>query len=580
MHVVTTRRQYTDRSGVTKTYRAHLLRRSFREGGKVKNETLGNLSALPDPAVDAVKAVLRGQLLTPAGSPGEAVEIVASLPHGHVAAVVGAARRLGFPELLGPPCRLRDLAFALLVARVVRPRSKLATTRWWADTTLAADLGVADASTDEVYAALDWLLGRQDAVEAALAARHLTPGGMALFDLSSSYLTGSHCPLAAFGYSRDRKRGYPQVNYGLLTDPDGRPVAVRVFAGNTADPAAFSAAVDVVRDKFGLTDLVLVGDRGMITSARIAALRELGGFGWVTALRAPDVAALAADAGPLQFSLFDQANLAEITHPDYPGERLVACRNPALADERARKRAALLAATDADLGKVVAAVAAGRLVDPDKIGIRIGKVIDRRKMGKHYLLDIRAGHFTFTHDQAGIDAEAALDGIYVLRTSVTAHALPSADVVRAYKNLAHVERDFGSLKTIDLDLRPIRHYTADRVRAHVWLCALAAYLVWHLRRDLAPLTFTDETPPTGADPVAPACRSAAADRKASRQTHDEGSPVYSFRGLLDHLATLTRNILRFPALPDTPTVEQLAVPTPTQRRAFQLLDTAVPLRLT
>ena len=580
MHVVTTRRQYTDRSGVTKTYRAHLLRRSFREGGKVKNETLGNLSALPDPAVDAVKAVLRGQLLTPAGSPGEAVEIVASLPHGHVAAVVGAARRLGFPELLGPPCRLRDLAFALLVARVVRPRSKLATTRWWADTTLAADLGVADASTDEVYAALDWLLGRQDAVEAALAARHLTPGGMALFDLSSSYMTGSHCPLAAFGYSRDRKRGYPQVNYGLLTDPDGRPVAVRVFAGNTADPAAFSAAVDVVRDKFGLTDLVLVGDRGMITSARIAALRGLGGFGWVTALRAPDVAALAADAGPLQFSLFDQANLAEITHPDYPGERLVACRNPALADERARKRAALLAATDADLGKVVAAVAAGRLVDPDKIGIRIGKVIDRRKMGKHYLLDIRAGHFTFTHDQAGIDAEAALDGIYVLRTSVTAHALPSADVVRAYKNLAHVERDFGSLKTIDLDLRPIRHYTADRVRAHVWLCALAAYLVWHLRRDLAPLTFTDETPPTGADPVAPACRSAAADRKASRQTHDEGSPVYSFRGLLDHLATLTRNILRFPALPDTPTVEQLAVPTPTQRRAFQLLDTAVPLRLT
>jgi len=580
MHVVTTRRQYTDRSGVTKTYRAHLLRRSFREGGKVKNETLGNLSALPDPAVDAVKAVLRGQLLTPAGSPGEAVEIVASLPHGHVAAVVGAARRLGFPELLGPPCRLRDLAFALLVARVVRPRSKLATTRWWADTTLAADLGVADASTDEVYAALDWLLGRQDAVEAALAARHLTPGGMALFDLSSSYMTGSHCPLAAFGYSRDRKRGYPQVNYGLLTDPDGRPVAVRVFAGNTADPAAFSAAVDVVRDKFGLTDLVLVGDRGMITSARIAALRELGGFGWVTALRAPDVAALAADAGPLQFSLFDQANLAEITHPDYPGERLVACRNPALADERARKRAALLAATDADLGKVVAAVAAGRLVDPDKIGIRIGKVIDRRKMGKHYLLDIRAGHFTFTHDQAGIDAEAALDGIYVLRTSVTAHALPSADVVRAYKNLAHVERDFGSLKTIDLDLRPIRHYTADRVRAHVWLCALAAYLVWHLRRDLAPLTFTDETPPTGADPVAPACRSAAADRKASRHTHDQGSPVYNFRGLLDHLATLTRNTLRFPALPDTPTVEQLAVPTPTQRRAFQLLDTAVPLRLT
>src|SRR5512142_1249171 len=318
MHVVTTRRQYTDRSGVSKTYRAHLLRRSFREGGKVKNETLGNLSALPDAAVEVVKAVLRGQVLTPAGGPGEAVEIVASRPHGHVAAVVTAARRLGFPELLGPPCRLRDLAFALLVARVVRPGSKLATSRWWADTTLAADLGITEASTDEVYAALDWLLGRQEAIEAALAARHLTPAGMALFDLSSSYVTGARCPLAAFGYSRDRKRGYPQVNYGLLTDPDGRPVAVRVFAGNTADPAAFTAAVDVVRAKFGLTDLVLVGDREMITSARIAALRDLGGFGWVTALRAPDVAALAAADGPLQLSLFDQHNLAEITIPTTP----------------------------------------------------------------------------------------------------------------------------------------------------------------------------------------------------------------------------------------------------------------------
>src|SRR5512144_3198873 len=488
MHVVTTRRQYTDRSGVTKTYRAHLLRRSFREGGKVKNETLGNLSALPDAAVDAVKAVLRGQVLTPAGGPGEAVEIVASRPHGHVAAVVTAARRLGFPELLGPPCRLRDLAFALLVARVVRPGSKLATSRWWADTTLAADLGITEASTDEVYAALDWLLGRQEAIEAALAARHLTPAGMALFDLSSSSVTGARCPL---------------VNYGLLTDPDGRPVAVRVFAGNTADPAAFTAAVDVVRAKFGLTDLVLVADRGMITSARIAALRDLGGFGWVTALRAPDVAALAAADGPLQLSLFDQHNLAEISHPDYPGERLVACRNPALADERARKRATLLAATDTDLDKIVAAVAAGRLVDPDKIGIRVGKVIDRRKMGKHYLLDIGAGRFGYAHDQAGIAVEAALGGIYVLRTSVPAAALPAADVVRAYKNLAHLERDFGSLKTIDVDLRPIRHYTADRVRAHVWLCALAAYLVWHLRRDLAPLTVTDETPPHRCRPGHP-----------------------------------------------------------------------------
>jgi len=563
---------------VTKTYRAHLLRRSYREDGKVKNETLGNLSALPDAAVEAVKAVLRGQPLVAAGAPSEAVEVIRSLPHGHVAAVVATARRLGFPELLGPAGRLRDLAFALLVARVVRPGSKLATTRWWADTTLAADLDVADAGTDEVYAALDWLLGRQDAVEAALAGRHLRPGGTALFDLSSSYVTGSCCPLAAFGYSRDRKRGYPQVNYGLLTDPEGRPVAVRVFPGNTADPAAFTDAVEVVRTRFGLTDLILVGDRGMITSARIAALRDLDGFGWVTALRAPAVAALARATGPLQLSLFDQQNLAEIRHPDYPDERLVACRNPALADERARKRAALLAATDADLDKVAAAVAAGRVADPDKIGIRVGKVIDKRKMAKHYTLDIAPGRFTFTHDQAAIAAEAALDGIYVLRTSVAAAALPTADVVRAYKNLAHLERDFRSLKTIDLDLRPIHHYTDNRVRAHVLLCTLATYLTWHLRRDLAPLTFTDETTPSRTDPVAPTRRSAAAEHKASRQTHPDGSPIHTFRGLLDHLATLTRNTLRFPALPDTPTIDQLAAPT--QRRAFQLLDHPIPLTLT
>jgi len=353
-----------------------------------------------------------------------------------------------------------------------------------------------------------------------------------------------------------------------------------VFPGNTADPTAFTAAVAAVRDRFGLPELTLVGDRGMVTSARIAALRELGGLGWVTALRAPTVAALAAADGPLQLSLFDQVNLAEISHPDYPGERLVACRNPALADERARKRQALLAATETALDKIAAAVAAGRLADAGRIGVRVGKVIGRYKMAKHFHLDIAAGRFTYHRNTAAIDAEAALDGIYVLRTSVSADRLDAAAVVRIYKSLAAVERDFRSLKTIDLDLRPIRHYTEKRVRAHVFLCMLAAYLLWQLRRSLAPLTFTDETPPERTDPVGPARRSAAAARKASRRRRDDGQPIHDFRSLLRHLGTLTRNELRFPHLPDAPPIEQLTIPTPSQRRAFELLAQPVPLRLT
>jgi hypothetical protein len=583
MHVATTRRHYTDKSGTTKVYEAHLLRRSYRQDGKVKTQTVGNLSALPAEAIEAVRSVLKGEVLTAVGAPSSAVQVSRSVPHGHVAAVLAQARALGLPALLGPPGRVRDLALALIVARVVRPASKLATTRWWADTTLT-DLGVGDACTDEVYAALDWLAGRQPDIEALLAQRHLAPannpGRAALYDLSSSWVTGRCCPLAVFGYSRDRKRGYPQIEYGLLTDPHGRPVAVEVFGGNTADPTAFTAAVHKLRHRFALTGLTLVGDRGMITSARIAALKEVGGFDWVTALRAPDIAELAADTGPLQMSLFDQTNLAEIAHPKFPGERLIACRNPALAAERARKREQLLAATETDLDAVVTAVTAGRLTGADKIGMRVGRVIGKRKMAKHFVVTITDTGLSYRRDTAAITAETALDGIYVIRTSLPADQADAPAVVHLYKSLSLVERDFRGLKTIDLDLRPIRHYTETRVRGHVFLCVLANYLVWHLRRAWAALTFTDEQPPTDADPVAPARRSATADRKVSRRTRDDGQPLHTFRGLLDHLATLTRNTLNFPTAPGTPHIDQLATPTPDQRAAFQLLDQPIPLTLT
>ena len=400
-----------------------------------------------------------------------------------------------------------------------------------------------------------------------------------MFDLSSSWMTGRHCPLAERGYSRDGKKGLPQIEYGLLTDPAGRPVAVRVFAGNTADPTAFIDAVEVVRTKFGLTQLVMVGDRGMITTARIDALKELGGMGWLTCLRAPAIAALAADDGPLQLSLFDQADLAEITHPDYPGERLIACRNPAPRrrtgpqTRRAARRHRHPAGPDHRRRR------RRRLHGADRIGIKLGKLIDKYKMAKHFNLTITDTTLKATRRHEQIDAEAALDGIYVIRTSVPADRLDTAGVVSAYKNLAHVERDFRTMKADDLDLRPIHHRLEDRVRAHVLICMLAAYLTWHLRAAWAPLTYTDEHPPARDNPVAPAQRSTAADRKAARHHDDTGQPVHSFRGLLDHLATLTRNDLRHGTDPAAPTIATLAEPTPLQRRAFDLLATPIPITL-
>jgi hypothetical protein len=587
MHVARIRSGYTDKEGQRRDYESRYLRRTYRDGGKVRHETLANLSGLPEAVTDSIEAALKGTALVPAA---RAVTILRSLPHGHVAAVHAMAARLGLPALLGPACGERDLALALIISRVVAPASKLSTLTWWDDTTLGADLGAATVSAGRIYAAMDWLEHRQDAIEAKLARRHLAPEAnpskMALFDLSSSWLEGRHCPLAARGYSRDGKKGKLQIEYGLLTDPAGRPVAVRVFPGNTGDPAAFTAIVTVVRDKFGLAKMVMVGDRGMITSARIQAMNQAGDgtqrpdadtYEWITALRAPAIRKLMADDGPLQLSLFDEQDLAEITSEDFPGERLIACRNPVLAADRARTREELLAATEKLLAPLIARVQAGRLHGAGQIGVEVGKVITRYKTGKHFTVTITDTTLTIERRQDQIDAEAALDGFYVLRTPVPAHELEAAAVVTAYKNLKYVERDFRHIKSDDLDLRPVFHRLEERVRAHVLICMLACYLTWHLRRAWAPLTYTDQDPPAQDNPVTPARRSARAQAKASGQHDPAGQPYHSFRGLLEHLATLTRNQVQFAGT--RATVPVLAEPTSTQREAFELIGAPIPVTL-
>jgi len=580
MHVARIKSSHTDKQGRAREYESRLLRHTYREGVKVRHKTIANLSKMPEAVVDAVEAALKGEVLVPAGQ--AAVTVARSLPHGHVAAVYAMARALGLPALLGPAGRQRDLALALVISRVVAPGSKLSTLAWWHDVTLGADLGITGATTDEAYAAMDWLQGRQDAIESKLARRHLAPaanpGRMALFDLSSSWLEGTHCPLGARGYSRDGKKGTVQIEYGLLTDPQGRPVAVRVFDGDTADPAAFTAILDVVHGEFGLRKMVMVGDRGMITSARIEAIQELDGkHGWITALRAPAIRKLMAEDGPLQLSLFDEQDLAEISSPDFPGERLVACRNPVLAAERARKREALLAATEKLLAPIAARVAAGRLSGAAAIGAKAGEVLGRYKVAKHFEVTITDTALTVERKPAQIEAEARLDGIYVIRTPVPAADLDPAGVVTAYKNLKYVERDFRHIKSDDLDLRPVFHRLEHRVKGHVLICLLAAYLAWHLRQAWAPLTYTDEEPPVQANPVAPARRSPSADAKASRQHDDTGRPYRSFRALLTHLGTLARNDLRFAGT--AATVPVLTDPTSEQRQAFELIGEPIPLTL-
>ena len=562
VHVATTRRHYKG-----KTYETHLLRRSVREGGKVKSETLGNISHLPPELIELVRRGLKGERFLAA----DGLEIRRSLPHGHVVAVLGTLRALGLERLIEPrPSRRRDLVGAMIAARLLAPGSKLATTRRWTQSTLAETLGVADADEDELYGAMDWLLARQERIERGLAARHLGPGALVLYDLTSTYVEGRHCPLAKHGHSRDGKPGTLQIEYGLITDEGGRPIAVEVVAGDTADPVTVPAAVTKLRDRFGLAEVVLVGDRGMLTSARIEVLREQG-LGWISSLRAPAVRALA-EAGALQLGLFDERGLAEISSPEYPGERLIVCRNPLLAAERARKRLDLLAATEAKLAPIVARVEAGRLRGADRIGLAVGRVIDRYKVAKHFELDITDDHLVVTRREAAITAEAALDGLYVLRTSVAAERLEAPDVVRAYKRLSRVERAFRGLKAVDLAVRPIHHHTADRVRAHILLCMLAYHVQWHLERAWAPLLFRDEARPELDDPVAPAVRSDAALTKARTQRLPDGGTVHSFRTLLAELATLTRNRVVPVGAPDETAFDLVAIPTPLQARALSLLE--------
>jgi transposase len=550
---------------------AYLLRESYREGGRVHKRTLANLSSLSDEQILTIRAVLRGEQLGPVA---ERFEVIASRVHGHVQAVAVAMQRLGLESLLASRAsRERDLVLAMMASRIVAPHTKLATTRWWHTTTLAEDFGVADASEDDLYAAMDWLLARQDTVQRKLAARHLSAGGLVLYDLSSSYFEGSCCPLAKLGYSRDGKRGLLQVNYGLLTDARGCPVAVSVHEGNVADSQTLMPEIKRLREGFGIEQLVMVGDRGMISSKAIEELRQTEGIAWITALKSVSIRALI-EQGHLQLDLFDERNLLELSSPDYPGERLVACRNPQLAKLRTHKREELLVATERNLDKILARVNAGKLAGCDQIGLRVGKVINQYKVAKHFDLAIGENTFTFARKRDSVAVEAALDGVYIIRTSVSAAQMDAPQCVRNYKALANVERAFRSLKTIDLKVRPIHHRTADRVRAHILLCMLAYYVEWHMREAWRELMFadTDSQAKATRDPVAPAQRSKAALTKAARHTLDDGTPVHSFASLLEELATIVRNTCRTPQLgPDTLTFDVLTTPNAKQQRALELI---------
>jgi len=548
------------------------LRRSYRENGKVKNETLGNLSHLPEPLIDLIRRSLQGERFV---AVGEAFEIISSRSQGHVQAVRSAMKRLDLASLLGSrSSRERDLVLAMIAARIVAPSSKLSTSRAWHTTTLAVDFGVVEADEDDLYAAMDWLLARQDTIQKKLSARHLKTGGRVLYDLSSSYFEGTHCPLARLGYNRDGKKGLLQVNYGLMTDVRGCPIALTVHEGNVSDSQTFLPEVERLRKEFGIEDVVLIGDRGMIGKSTIERLREIPGMGWITALKSASIRALV-EEGQVQMDLFDERNLLEIRSPAYPGERLMACRNPSLAWQRAKKREELLVATEEKLRGLQAGVEAGRRKGAEAIGLAVGKVINHYKVGKHFELDIGERHFIFARKHRAIESEAALDGIYIIRTSVTAERMEAAECVRNYKALANVERAFRSLKTTDLKVRPIYHRTPDRVRAHLLLCMLAYYVEWHMREAWRALMFADPEPSAKAarDPVAPAQRTPAALHKIRCRRLDDGTPVHSFPTLMAELSTLVRNTCRVPgAATDAPGFEVLTTPTPAQRRALDLIE--------
>ena len=561
---------------------AILLRESYREGGRVRKRTLCNLSDWPAAHIEGLRGVLKGGIVIPAER--SALSVTRTLPHGHVAAALGTAHRVGLDRILGPDGnRCRDLALALIVSRILEPASKLAAARALSPATAASSLGdvlgLGCVDEDELYAALDWLLERQPAIETALAKRHLTNGTLVLYDVSSSYMEGRCCPLAKRGYSRDGRRGTLQIVYGLLCAPDGCPVAIEVFDGNTADPMTLSTQVEKLKRRFRLDHVVLVGDRGMITEARITEDIRAAGLDWITALRAPAIKALL-ESGTLQLSLFDQRDMASISAPNFPGERLVVCRNPDLAAERRRKREDLLAATERDLARIQAAVARKR--DPLRgtatIALAVGAVVDKHKMAKHFDLDIADAAFNFARKAAAIAAEAATDGLYVVRTSLPAEALDDTATVRSYKSLARVERAFRCIKTVDLQVRPVHHWLADRVRAHVFLCMLAYFLEWHMRQRLAPMLF-DDTDKEAADAlrvsvVAQAQRSPAAVTKQTTGLTADGLPVHSFRSLMADLATLARNTIITAITPNHP-LTIMTRPTPIQNKAFDLLGVCV-----
>jgi transposase len=573
VHVATTVRRYKG-----KTYTTHLLRRSYRHEGKVKHQTLGNLSHLPPDLIDTIRRRLAGEGTPPSD---DAWDIVRTLPHGHVAAVLGALENLGLDHLLASRrCRARDLAVAMIVARVIAPASKLATSRALqaetASMSLSLELGIGDLDEDELYDSLDWLAQRQRRIETKLAKKHLSDGTLVLYDVSSSYYTGRRSGLVAFGHNRDGKRRFPQIVYGLLCNGEGCPIAVEVFEGNTSDPATLGVQVQKVRQRFGIERVVWVGDRGLITSKRIEeALRDVEGLDWITALRADAIKKLASD-GVVQPSLFDQRDLVAVRSPDFPGERLVVCRNPLLAEERARKREALLAATEKELEKIVAATRRPKrpLTGEAAIALRVGKVRNRFKVGKHFVLEITDQGFSYKRNQQKIDEEAALDGLYVIRTSVQSQAMGSEDVVRAYKDLSKVERAFRSIKTIDLKIRPIHHWLDERIKGHVFLCMLAYYVEWHMRQRLAPILFDDhhrrEAEGQRKSIVSPAPRSAAARKKDQTKRTDDDAPVHSFRTLLEDLGTLAKNRVRIRGTHDEFYV--LTQPTPSQARALDLLN--------
>jgi DDE family transposase len=568
VHVVTTRRNYKGR-----VYETHLLRRSYREGDRVKNETLGNLSHLPAPLIDLVRRALRGETFVPVA---ERLEVLGSRPHGHVHAVRLAMQRLKIDSLIGSrPSPQRERVLALIGARVLAPNTKLATTRWWQTSTLAEEFGVNGADADDLYAAMDWLLERQPVIEKKLATQHLEEGCLALYDLSSSYFEGSHCPLGKIGYSRDGKKNKLQVNYGLMTTREGCPISISVYEGSTSDSTTLMPQVTKLKESFGLERVVLVGDRGMISHKAIGEIQQIEGMAWITALKSGQIRSLI-EAGALQLGLFDERNLFEFSDPKYPDERLIACRNPQLAKLRAHKRQALLDATALELDKIRDRVARGALAGAAVIGVKLGRVIDKYKVGKHFKLTITDDAVKYQTLEPQVAAEAALDGIYVIRTALPQKQMSAPDAVRSYKSLAQVERAFRSLKTVDLKIRPIHHRLESRVRAHIFLCMLSYYVEWHMIEAWRPLLFADEDQAAKAtrDPVAAAERSDAALEKVHTHLAADGTPVHSLRTLIAELASLVRNTCRTPGAPDQPqTFDILTTQTPLQRRAFELLQT-------